>query len=107
MGGADVFEGGLPVFGGGGGAEADLFEILGEFLFNKIEDFLGFRRAGGIFDASVNVFGVFAEDDHVDFFRGLHGRGHAGEVAHGAEADVEVEELAEGDVEGADAAADG
>ena len=32
--------------------------------------------------------------------------GDAGEVSHRAEADVEIEHLAQGDVEGADAAAD-
>ena len=37
----------------------------------------------------------------------LTGRGHALEPAHRAEADVEVEHLAERDVERADAAADG
>ena len=35
-----------------------------------------------------------------------HGRGHAGEPAHGPQADIEVEQLAQRHVEGAEAAAD-
>ena len=37
----------------------------------------------------------------------LHGRGHALEPVHRAQADVEIEHLAQRDVERADAAADG
>ncbi len=58
-------------------------------------------------DAGVYVFSVFAEDDDVDLFRMLHGAGHALVVLHGAYAGVEIEKLAQRDVERADAAADG
>ena len=37
----------------------------------------------------------------------LHGRGDTGVVLHGTDAGVKIEDLAQGDVEGADAAADG
>ena len=37
----------------------------------------------------------------------LHGRGHSGVILHGTHAGVEIEDLAQGDVEGADAASDG
>ena len=56
--------------------------------------------------AGVDVLGVLPEDDHVDQLGVQHRRGHAGEPAHRAQADVEVEDLAQGHVERADAAAD-
>ena len=58
-------------------------------------------------DAGVDVFGVLAEDDDVEFFRVLHGAGDAGVVLHGADALVEIHQLAQGDVERTNAAADG
>ena len=96
-----------PLLGRLFGAEADFFEILGKFLRQKIEYLLRFGRPAGVFDARVNVLGVFAEDDHVHLFRMLDGRGHAGEPLHGAQADIEIEHLAQRDIERADAAADG
>src|SRR5690606_17859425 len=54
-----------------------------------------------------NVFGVLAEDDHVGQLRALHGAGDTLEPAHGAQADIQIKNLAQGDVERADAAADG
>ncbi len=59
------------------------------------------------FDADVHVFRIFAEDDDVHALGMLHGRGHSGIVLHGTDATVEIEDLAQGDVEGADAASDG
>ena len=56
--------------------------------------------------AGVHVLGVLAEDHHVDLLRMLHRGRHAREPADGAEADVEVEDLAQGDVQAADATAD-
>ena len=50
-------------------------------------------------DARVDVFGVLAEDHHVDLLGRLHRRGHALEVAHRAQADVQVEHLAQRHVE--------
>ncbi len=55
----------------------------------------------------IDVLGVLPEDDHVDQLGMEHGRGHAGEPAHRAQAHVEIEDLAEGDVERTDTAADG
>ena len=57
--------------------------------------------------AGVDVLGVLTEDHHVDQL-GVHdGRGHAGEPPDRAQAHVEVEDLAQGHVQAADAAADG
>src|SRR5205085_10354727 len=57
--------------------------------------------------AGVDVLRVLPEDDHVDLLGVLDGGRLAGEPAHRPQADGEVEDLAEGDVEAADAAADG
>ena len=70
-------------------------------------------EAGGVWaallelDAGVHVFSVFAEDDDVELLGVLHRAGHALVILDRANAGVEVEDLAQGHVEGADAAADG
>src|SRR5208283_3597911 len=73
---------------------------LAAFQHVFIEEFdeLGtFGRAFFPFDAHVDVFGVFAEDDYV----------HALGMLHGRDAAVEIEDLAQGYVEGTNAASDG
>ncbi len=104
---ADAFERLVPLVGSLFRAEADFGELLGEFLGEEVEHFLRFGRPGGVLDARVDVFGVLAEDDHVGQLGMLHGRRNAGEVLHGPEADIEVEDLPEGDVQRANAAAHG
>src|SRR5262249_23641040 len=59
------------------------------------------------FDAGVNILGVLAKDHHVDFLRLLDGARHAGEIPDRAQAHVQIELLTQGDIERADAAADG
>ena len=68
-------------------------------------DLLRLGRARGPLHARVDVLGVLPEDDHVHVLRPLHRAGHALEVAHRPQADVEVQLLAQGDVQRADAAA--
>src|SRR5688572_29419401 len=87
-------------------AEADFCKVLRKFLCEKIEHLLRFGRSADIFDARVNIFRVFAEDNHVDLFRMFHRRGNAREVLDGAKANIEVEHLSEGDVQGTNAATD-
>src|SRR5208282_3833121 len=90
------------------GIEADL--LLAAFQHVFVQEFnqpSGVGRALLPFDAGVNVFRIFAEDDNVHALRMLHGRRHAGVVLHRAHAAVEIEDLAQGDVEGADATSDG
>ncbi len=91
----------------GGFGEADLLEHVGEIVGEEFLDFDGVVGAVLELDAGVDVLGVFSEDDHVGLLGVLDGGGDAREVADGAEAGVEVEDLAEGDIEGADAAACG
>lgn len=76
-------------------------------LLRQRDEFERGRRAGGEFDARVDVFRVFAEDDHVQVLRALHHGHDAAEVAHGADAAVPVEVLAHGHVQAAHAAACG
>src|SRR5579862_8960324 len=65
----------------------------------KLDDLLRLRRFSLPFDTGVNVFGVLAEDHHVDFFRRLDRTRHAVEVAHRTQAYVQIEELTQRDVE--------
>ncbi|EHM52809.1 hypothetical protein HMPREF9080_02114 [Cardiobacterium valvarum F0432] len=96
------------VFGDGFDAESRPFEeVRAEFAAQEVGEFAVFFAAGGVFNAGIDVFGVFAVDDHVHFFRAQHRRGDAGVVAHRADAGVEVECLAQADVERAETAADG
>ena len=84
--------------------EADLGDA--HFLDQEVHQLLDAFGALLVFDAGVDVFRVLAEDDHVGLLRLFQRRRHAGEVAHRAQADVQVELLAQGDVERTDAAAD-
>ncbi len=79
---------------------------LEHFVVQEIDEFFHFRRAGAPFDSGVHVFGVLAEDHDVHALGIAHGRGHAGEITHRAHAGVEIEHLAQGDVQRANAAAD-
>ena len=97
----------MPTSSGGLVAEADLLELLREILLEEIEHLRRRLAAGLELDAGVDVLRVLAEDHHVHFLRMLHRRRHAGEPLHGAQADVEIEHLAQRDIERADAAADG
>ena len=72
----------------------------------QLDQFLHFRGAGLPFDAGVDVFGVLAEDHHVGLLGLLQRRGHAFEIAHRTQADIEVQLLAHGHVQGTDAAPD-
>ena len=90
------------------GIEADL--LLAAFQHVFVEEFdqpFGIRRPLFPFDSGVNVFCVFAEDDNVHALGMLHGRRHSGVILHRTHAAVEIEDLAQGDVERADAASDG
>src|SRR6266478_7656414 len=90
------------------GIEADLlFTALQHVFVKEFDQALRIRCAFFPFDPDVNVLRVFAEDNDVHALGMLHGRRHAGVILHRAHAGVEIEDLAQGDVEGADAASDG
>ena len=84
--------------------EADFFDA--HLVLKEFDDFLHLGRSGVPLDAGVDVFGIFAKDDHVGLLRMLHGGRDAVEVADRAEADVEVELLPQSDVQRTDSAAD-
>ena len=87
--------------------EPNFVELLWKFFLQKIENLLRLRRAGGVLDSGVNVFGVFAKDHHVHFLRMLDWRWHAFEVLHRPEAHKKIKQLSQRDIERANAAAHG
>ena len=89
------------------GAETDFGKVLREFLREEIQNLLRLGRAADKFDAGINVLRVLAEDDHVHLLRMFHGAGYAREPLHWAQADVQIEHLAQRDIERAHPAADG
>src|SRR4029453_3793270 len=87
-----------------GGGKADL-----RHLHLALEEGNDLLRLGALrlpLDAGVDVLGVLAEDDDVDLLGAPHRARHAVEVAHRPQADVQIEQLAQRDVERANAAAD-
>src|SRR5690606_12587318 len=85
------------------GGEAYFLHL--QLLLQEENQFLYFLRSAWVFNPRVDVFGVLAEDDHVDEVGLFHRRGDAGEVADRPDAGVEVERLADRYVERADTAA--
>src|SRR5205809_1094554 len=78
-----------------------------EPLAEKSDDGIGLWAAGPVLDPGVHILDVLAENDHVELLRLAHRAGHALEVAHRPDARVQVEQLAQGDVEGSDSPSDG
>src|SRR6202451_1376333 len=88
------------------GIFADLFRAAFQhFVVQKIDELFHFLRAGAPFDSGVHVFGIFAEDHHVHAFRLAHRRGYTWEITHRPHTRVEIENLAQRDVQRNDAAA--
>src|SRR5690606_18873158 len=77
------------------------------FLSEELDDLFCFRTAGFPLDPRINIFRVFAEDDHVHIAGFLHRTGHALEPAYRALAYVEIQFLTQGNVQRANAAANG
>ncbi len=88
------------------GSKANLGEFLGKILGHEVQDLLALGRAAGVLDPRVNILRIFAVDDHIDLLGALHRAGNAAKIAHGTEADVEIEHLPQGDVQGANPPAD-
>ncbi len=68
-------------------------------LFRKSISFFASGVPFAELDAGVDVLGVLAEDHHVELLRMLHRAGHAAVVLHRADAGVEIERLAQRDVQ--------
>ena len=73
-------------------------------LHEELDQLLGLVRFRFVLDAGIDVFGIFTEDHHVGLLGLLQRRRHALEILHGTQANVEVEFLAQGDVERSNAA---
>ena len=89
----------------GSAREADLLDA--ELGLQEFDQLLALFGSGCKFDAGIDVFGVFAEDDHIGLLGLTNRRRNALEVVHRAQADVEIELLAQSDVERTDATANG
>jgi len=72
----------------------------------EFEEFAGFWRPLLPFDAGIDIFGILAEDIHIDFFRFFDRCHDSAEPTYRTEADIKVEGLPEGDVQRTDTAAD-
>src|SRR5690606_10032040 len=84
--------------------EADFLDA--HFLGEELDDLLGLGGASLPLDTGVDVFRVLAEDHHVHVTRLLPRARHAFEPANRTLAHVQVQLLAQGHVQRADAAAD-
>ena len=83
--------------------EADFLHA--HFLNQELLDFQVLGGAVHIFDTSVDVFGVLAEDAHINKLGAFYRRRCALIILHGAQAYVKVESLTQSHVERADTAA--
>ena len=81
-------------------------EISAQFLAQELGQLGVLRRAGLVLDTGVDVLGVLAEDDDIHLLGIAHRRGYARVVAHRAHAGVQVEILAQGDVQRAETTTD-
>jgi len=81
--------------------------VHAQFFAQKGDELAGLGGPRGKFHTGVYVFGVFAENDHVDALGVFDGRFKPFKVTHRADAGVEVKALAQGHVEAADARAHG
>src|SRR5690606_28114242 len=88
-----------------GFGETDLVDA--QLVLQEVDQFLGIGAFGFELDTGIDVFRVFAEDDHIDFFRLFDGRRHTLEVLNGAQANVQVKLLAQCNVQGTNATAHG
>ncbi len=88
-------------------AQASALEETGraQFFAQETGQLFIFRRAGFKFNAGVNVFGILAEDDHIHFFRVFQRAGHTPIPAHRADAAIQVQHLAQSDIQAAKPAA--
>ena len=86
---------------------AHLADIPAVGVLQKRPELLGLGGAGLDFQPGVDVLGVLAEDHHVDQFGLLYRRRDALEPADRAQADVEIEDLAQRHVQRTEAPADG
>ena len=87
-------------------AETGIWTHVGlELVAQKGFQLAGLGAAGRELNAFVKVFGIFTENDHVHQLRVLDRGADAWKIFNGPHAGVEIENLAQGHVEAADASA--
>ena len=96
----DGFDGDARIF-------PDLLLLCREHLgVQEVDQLPGFGSALLPLDADIDVFSVLAKDHHVELFRMLNRRRDTLVVAHGTNAGIQVEYLAQGYIQRAEAAAE-
>src|SRR5207248_11119696 len=83
-----------------------LARALQHVVVQEINELLRFRRAFLPLHPGIHVFCVLAKDHDIHALRMLYRRGHTLVVAHRAHTGIQIEDLPQGDVQRADAAAD-
>ena len=76
------------------------------FIAQEFDHFIRFGRIGFPLDTGVDVFGVFAEDNHIGQFRMFNRARSTLIITNRAQANVEVQFLTQGNVQRTDTAAD-
>src|SRR5215469_750971 len=99
--------------GNGDGLDADagvepnlLLAALEHLLVEEVDELSGLGSSLFPLDARVDVFGVLPVDPDIHAFGMLYRRGRALVVLHRAHTGIEIKNLTQGDVEGADTSAD-
>src|SRR5690606_4968500 len=83
--------------------EADLVDA--QFILQEIDQLARIAAAGFEFNTCVDVFRVFAEDHHIGLLGLTHRGRHTLEVLDWAQADIQIQLLAQRDVQGTNTAA--
>ena len=79
--------------------EGDTGIVGGKGFFKQLFEAQVGLAAIVVFNANIEILGVFAEDDHVDIFGMFHGGRDTLEPAVGALADIKIQGLAQGDIQ--------
>ncbi len=86
--------------------EAHLGIFLRKGFLEQLLEFFVLVRPVLELDACIDILGVLAEDDHIYKFRMPHRGRHTAIVAYRAQTDVQIEQLAQGNVQRTNAASD-
>ena len=92
---------------GTGIREANLGKTVRELCLEQLQEPVAVLAAIFKFNAGIDIFRVFPEDDHIDKVRLLHRRRDSGKPPNRTQADIQIELLPQGHINGPDATAHG